>query len=611
MLKKEFKQSIQSKFLGDIFLILFLGTVVLSTVIALNERKMLRHALITKGQNFAFYIAKLSQDPMIMKDNILLDSYVNEANKAEDIIYTIIQDAQGNIITSQYASINYRSPKLKAILSELTKKSELQDIIAVIRKSGAVTELSAPIVTGGDIIGKVTIGISENKVRLQMIQTIVSVVILNLLIALVLGAILFVTSKKILLTPIADLAAAAARLAKGDLATQVTVKATGELQMLVDSFNRMAADLNTTTVSKKALQTILDSMPYGVVIIGMDKRIIDANYSALSLMGYDHEEHIEGMICNKTLCPAEEGKCPILDLKQTVDNSERILVTKDGRHIPILKTVVPMELGGENVLLEAFVDISEHKETEEELKLSSEKLKQSNQELQDFLSTASHHLQEPLRKIQTFSGIMKTEFSGTLRKEGVDYLNRMQNAAKLMQTLLSNLTDFSKITTKAQPFVSTDLGIVLKEALLDLEAHIQQQQGVVEAENLPVIDADSLQMRQLFQNLICNALKFHKEGESPIIKISAQIFKEQRLADSLFEELCQICIEDNGIGFDKKYSDKIFGVFQMLHSKDEYGGTGMGLTICKKIAERHGGAITARSAPGQGAVFIVTLPVKH
>jgi light-regulated signal transduction histidine kinase (bacteriophytochrome) len=251
---------------------------------------------------------------------------------------------------------------------------------------------------------------------------------------------------------------------------------------------------------------------------------------------------------------------------------------------------------------------------EEETRQRQE-LAYSNAELQQFAYIASHDLQEPLRKIQAFSNRLKEKCSEALTEQGHDYLDRMQNAAQRMQALIDDLLIFSRVTTKPQPFVPVNLAQSVQEVLGDLEIRIEYSRGQVEVGELPTIYADPTQIRQLLQNLISNALKFHHPAEPPIVKIEGQILKNQELASSdgssPVNELCQITITDNGIGFDEKYLDRIFHVFQRLHGRTEYEGTGMGLAICRKIAERHGGSITARSTSGQGTTFIVTLPVKQ
>lgn len=241
----------------------------------------------------------------------------------------------------------------------------------------------------------------------------------------------------------------------------------------------------------------------------------------------------------------------------------------------------------------------------------SQELARSNAELQQFASIASHDLQEPLRKIQAFGNRLQEKYGNVLNEQGADYIRRMQNAAQRMQILIDDLLVFSRITTRAQPFITVNLAKIAKEVLSDLEVLIQQTEAQVELSELPSIHADPLQMRQLLQNLIGNALKFRRKNEPPRVKIYSQIIdnREQLTENLLNTYLCQITVEDNGIGFDQKYCDRIFQVFQRLHGRSEYEGTGIGLAICRKIVERHGGSIAAESKPSQGAKFIVTLPM--
>lgn len=248
------------------------------------------------------------------------------------------------------------------------------------------------------------------------------------------------------------------------------------------------------------------------------------------------------------------------------------------------------------------IAVSQAKLLEQETR-QREELTRSNEELQQFAFIASHDLQEPLRKITAFGDRLKATCQDALTDKGHDYLQRMQNAAERMQVLIEDLLTLSRITTRAQPFVEVNLARVTKEVLSDLEIRIAQTGAHIEIGELSTIKADPLQMRQLLQNLISNALKFHPEKEPPIVKIHSQKFTNQQLKSEYYE----IIVEDNGIGFEEKYLDRIFNVFQRLHGRTEYEGTGMGLAICRKIVERHQGSITAKSEPGKGASFIVTI----
>jgi signal transduction histidine kinase len=250
----------------------------------------------------------------------------------------------------------------------------------------------------------------------------------------------------------------------------------------------------------------------------------------------------------------------------------------------------------------------ERKHFAETLQALNTRLEQSNRELQDFASVASHDLQEPLRKIQAFGDRLRKRFSGGLGEEGIDYLDRMHNAASRMATLISDLLTFSRVTTQAQPFAPVDLSQVVNEVVSDLEARVESSGGRVHVEHpLPTIDADAMQMRQLFQNLISNGLKFRKPNVPPVVKVSAMI----RPPENGSVTNCEISVSDNGIGFDEKYLDRIFNVFQRLHGRNEYDGTGIGLAVVRKIAERHGGTVTSRSREGEGATFVVSLPASH
>ena len=238
-------------------------------------------------------------------------------------------------------------------------------------------------------------------------------------------------------------------------------------------------------------------------------------------------------------------------------------------------------------------------------------LERSNRELQDFAFVASHDLQEPLRKIQAFGDRLRKVQAPKFDDQGRDYLDRMHNAAGRMHTLINDLLTFSRVTTKAQPFAPTDLNKIAADVVSDLEARIEETDAKVDVEDLPAIEADELQMRQLFQNLIANGLKFRRPDVRPEVTVSAEATAGKAAendTDAAEAEMVKIYVKDNGIGFDEKYLDRIFTPFQRLHGRNEYEGTGIGLAVCRKIVERHGGMLTARSAPGEGSTFIATLP---
>lgn len=256
------------------------------------------------------------------------------------------------------------------------------------------------------------------------------------------------------------------------------------------------------------------------------------------------------------------------------------------------------ELRGANENLRE--EVEERRRAQQALARVNMLLEQRNRELQDFAHVASHDLQEPLRKIVSFASLLSDEFDGDLQ-EGRSYLHRIEHAAERMTVLIQDLLEFSRVATRREAFQKVKLTRVVTEVLGDLELRIAETDGKVEFDEMCLLEADPIQMRQLFQNLIGNALKFHREGVSPVV----QIRSDQS------NDLCTVEVSDNGIGFNEAYLERIFSPFQRLHGRGTFPGTGMGLAICRRIVERHGGTITARSQEDQGSTFIVRLPMKQ
>ncbi len=372
--------------------------------------------------------------------------------------------------------------------------------------------------------------------------------------------------------------------------------------------------------SRARKTAILESSLDPIITIDHRGMITEFNRAAEQVFGRSRTE-VLGTQPSEILFPAAKIAGYQNRIDRYLDAGEGSLLSKRNEVIAVRSSGLPFEaeltmtINQEhgNPVLTFFVrDISKRKRAEEEQRRHAQELEQSNRELEQFAYVASHDLQEPLRKIRTFGDRLLSTYGDALDDTGRECLGRIQSAAQRMQALIKGLLTLSRITTCAAEFVPVDLGKVAREVVSDLEVKIEQTGARIEVGKLPTIQADALQMRQLLQNLIGNALKFQRKEDPPTVEIEARSVRDKRtrpLTGPRSNEQCRLVVRDNGIGFDEKYLDRIFDVFQRLHPRDVHEGTGIGLAICRKIVERHGGKITAQSAPDQGAKFVVILPV--
>jgi PAS domain S-box-containing protein len=277
------------------------------------------------------------------------------------------------------------------------------------------------------------------------------------------------------------------------------------------------------------------------------------------------------------------------------------ILRRDGTVLTLHSRGEPvLDAGGELVKMRGTgQDITEPKRLEDELRRKKEELERSYREMEQFSYVASHDLQEPVRKIIAFGDRLRNYLVPEKNDEGEDYLKRMQGAARRMKELIDSLLEFSTLAKQKKSFQPVNLEEVLGDVVADLETRLEECGGRVEMEKLPVVYGDALQMRRLFQNLISNSLKFRRKETPPVIKLGSR---------SLDGDRVEVTVEDNGIGFDEKYLGQVFEPFRRLHTREEFEGVGMGLAICQKIVQWHGGEITARSRPGEGSIFVIRLP---
>jgi PAS domain S-box-containing protein len=376
-----------------------------------------------------------------------------------------------------------------------------------------------------------------------------------------------------------------------------------ELEMQNDALRDAQAEL---VESNSRYIDLYDFAPVGYLTIDEKFIILEANLTMSKLMGIEKAGFVGQSFLSYIAPKDREGfltfLARIFETQERGSIETNLIIERSEKRLPaLLEGIFVEDARGRGQCRISVMDISERKKAEEATLFYMKKLQQSNRELQDFAFIASHDLQEPLRKIQAFGSQLQKENAESLNDKSLDYLNRMLNASKRMSEMIKGLLEYSRAGTRARHFDVVDLARVVEDVESDLDFQMQRGGARIDIDRLPHIEADYTQMRQLFQNLISNSLKFQGD-KKPVIKIYSNPGPDKTH---------QIFVEDNGIGFDETYIDRIFKLFERLHGRTEYEGTGLGLAICRRILERHHGSITAKSKPGQGATFIITLPEKQ
>lgn len=370
------------------------------------------------------------------------------------------------------------------------------------------------------------------------------------------------------------------------------------------------------TETNLQLNAALNSMSQGLAMFDAEHRLVVRNEHYLELFGFPEDLAVPGTsleaLTRYSVEVGNEG-----DPEGALDRRMQIAALREtavyrrnmanGRVIEI--THEPMSNGGSLAL---YLDVTDREAAERNLRDHAAKLEASNRELQEFAYVAAHDLQEPLRKIEAFGDRLYKVCGDRLGEDGERYVSRMQASSRRLRSLIDALLEYSRVTTKAAPFKPVGLERIVRDAVSDLDASVEEAGARIEVGSLPTIDGDALQLRQLFLNLIGNALKFRHEERPPLVRIDAVV--ERRSDDDSDDEgreVCVLSVADNGIGFENKYGERIFTIFQRLHSRAEYEGTGIGLATCRKIAERHDGTIRSYGKQGEGATFEIMLPLNR
>ena len=463
--------------------------------------------------------------------------------------------------------------------------------------------------------------ITEKSLRAVLMPTYALIWKLGIVFALALAAVVLMglMTQRLIVNPLEILARKARKIEAGDLGEQLELDRTDEFGELAQSINAMSQSLKKTIRSlekenmermqketalyeeKRFKDSLIESMPGVFYHFDGNGKFLSWNKNLEKVSGLSADEISRANPIQ--LFDAEEGKRVAESIEEVFRVGEATIeasfLSRDGRRIPFHLTGRRFDMGERMDLVGVGIDISKRLQAQESLERTMIELTRTNKELEHLTFATSHHLQEPLRKVRTFGDRLKNGYSNELGQKGKDYIDRMQRSTDRMQKMLNGLLLFSRIRSGSLSWVTVDMGRLVRDVALELEEdRYKGLEGSVEIGDLPLLEGDPLRIATLFRHLTDNAFKFRRDGVSPVVRIFAREIDGR----------CRISIEDNGIGFDEKYKDRIFEPFQRLHSMGRYEGVGIGLSICRRIAEAHGGDITASSKPGVGSTFVVDFP---
>jgi len=440
---------------------------------------------------------------------------------------------------------------------------------------------------------------------IQFGRTLISIAVLTALIVILLA----VFFSRTLTRPIQKLAEGAEEIGRGNLDHIVGTTTPDEIGELSRVFDRMTRELKKTTVSRDVLlqeknfsDSVINSFPGIFYLFDEKGRFIRWNKNFEKVTEYPAEMIPE--ISPLDLFSGEEKNRVAAKIQNIFimgeDFIEAALISRSGKQTPYYMTGLNVSINDKKLLIGAGMDITERRLVEARLERVRQELQRSNKELEQFAYVASHDLQEPLRMVSSFTQLLARRYADKLDQDARDFIHYAVDGANRMQQLIQDLLTFSRVTTQGQPRTRIQAHDALENALSNLQAVIAETGAQITYDELPEVDVDRTQLVQVFQNLIGNAIKFRKSGESPRVHISSQ----QQGAEWVFS------IQDNGIGIDPKYFNRIFVIFKRLHTRETYPGSGIGLALCKSIVERHGGRIRVESQPDMGTVFLFTVPIQ-
>jgi two-component system CheB/CheR fusion protein len=391
---------------------------------------------------------------------------------------------------------------------------------------------------------------------------------------------------------------------------------TGQIDALVVQ-GKKGHELYTLKTADQTYRVFIEKMTEGAVTLNQDGIILYSNSQFASMMHMPLSKVIGLSFLTFISAGSLEEFNALFARGWEEDCKGEIVLLSKGSTIVFQLSLTTLQLDEGFSLSIILTDLTAQKEAQRQLKLNNQQLEEinyalevSNHDLQQFASVASHDLQEPLRKVNLYSNLLMSKHADEFSNSAKAYLRKIISSSDRMRTLIVDILSYSRLSETNNTFEPTDLKAMVTELLDDFEIMIEEKNASISVGDLPCVEVNPGQMRQVFQNIISNALKFTRAGVSPDIAIYGKTMAEHSINGHSRKQgpFCCICIKDNGIGFDEKYIDNVFTLFKRLHSKDKYEGSGIGLAITKKIIEKHNGEIIVRSKEGEGSEFIIVLP---
>jgi PAS domain S-box-containing protein len=591
------RSSISLKFNLVVALIVFLFMGTGGFLLMQREKITLENNLHRMANTLAVYIARSSIDPILYRDVMALEGMMEDARQTPDLVYSFISDSKGNPLTSAAGSLNTKNPEVQKTLGK-NPEGDIPFLIQTIKQQTDILEITHPITLEGDQLGTVTVGFSRYSIQAFQHKTSqILAVAISLMIA---ALILTITGmfRIIISRPLGNASTGAKQIAMGNFSARMQIRSNDEVGQLSTALNAMAETLSKTTVSKDYVENILRSMADALIVIDREGTIQRVNRVTPQMLGSSEFDllgkPIDSIIPEyRALHPRNHNP----QAQDTVHNSETFLLTANQKQVHISLSSSNLYDADQQVIGTVLLaqDITERKKSEEVIRKKSCELERINKELDQFAYVVSHDLKAPLRAIANLAQWIEEDLVETIDDDIREQLNLLRGRVTRMEGLINGILEYSRIGRVEAAAETVDVRALLEESI-DLMP-VPEGFTINISQDMPMVTASRIRLGQVFANLLSNAIKYNLRPDGRV-----EITVEE--TDSFYT----FSVSDNGPGIDPKFHEKIFVIFQTLAARDKVEGTGIGLTLIKKIIEEQGGTIGIESEEGKGATFRFTWP---